>query len=287
MFRYFLYKVGQFLVNVLPLKLAYRFAEFISDLQYTFSYKDRNAVTNNLKIILSDQTKLKWSTREVFRNFGRYLVDFFRMKYTLNHEFIKHHVKLVNVDKFKEVTAYGKGGIVLTAHSGNWELGAAILSVLNLPLMAVALPHNNKLVNQLFNQQRENQGITVVPSNIAVRKCSQWLRDNKFIALVGDRDFGPNGEKLPFLGREAFIPKGPAIFSFKTGAPIIPTFLIRESDTKFILTVNDPIYPPSALEAGDKKEILVNYIKKYIVVIEEMIRRYPEQWLMYREFGVK
>jgi KDO2-lipid IV(A) lauroyltransferase len=182
----------------------------------------------------------------------------------------------------------GKGAIIITAHIGNWELGGVLLAKFGIPILAVALPHKHPWVNGLFNAQREKSGMPVVPPNIAVRRCLEKLRANEAIALVADRDFGPHGLEMNFLGRPTLLPKGPAVLSLKTGAGIVPTFLTRNADNTFTMTFAKPVYPPFVDDqsvVGD--DILREIINQYIQDIEDQIRQNPSQWLMFREFWIK
>src|SRR6266850_721319 len=119
MFKYFIYKFGQFWVNVLPLKLSYRVAMFMSDCQYYFSFRDRRAVRNNLRIIAPHGSNITKLTKEVFRNFGKYLVDFFSMALKLDEHFVIENVKIKNLEILDRVLQNGKGGILITGHIGN------------------------------------------------------------------------------------------------------------------------------------------------------------------------
>ncbi len=288
MFKYYLYRSARFLVNCLSLVLSYRLGVILSDIQYVCSFRDRRAVRNNLRRILPPGADLSARTREVFRNFGKYLVEFLRMDGMVDKDFIARRVKIENIDRIDQALKEGKGAIIMTAHIGNWELGAVLLNMLGYQLMAVALPHKERPVNDLFNHQREVHGITVVATNNAIRKCMEHLKNNKIIAIVGDRDFtAKGGELVDFLGVKALIPKGAAIFSKKTGAPIIPTFLIREPDNTFRLSILDPMFPPKdADEEGIPEEEAIHRImRRYLAVIEEQIHRYPTQWLLFREFA--
>ena len=103
---------------------------------------------------------------------------------------------------------------------------------------------------------------------------------------MADRDFGQNGVVLPFLGKQALIQKGAAIFSLKTGAPIIPTFMIRKQEGSFHLMVEEPIYPDKKFHGEIPEEEIVVLIKKYLKVIEDKIYQYPTQWLMFRRYWV-
>ena len=287
MFKYILYKIGQFLVNRLSLGASYRLGVFLSDLQYFCSPRDRRSVTNNLRVILPSEKNLTPLTREVFRNFGRYLIEFFKMVNMVDGAFVRERVIVENLDDIKKVLEKGKGGILVSGHIGNWEIGGLFLSLLGYPTVAVALPHKERPVNDLFNHQREAKGITVVPIHLAIRTCLEALHENKLIALVADRDFTLKGEVMDFLGRKTLIPKGPAILSLKTGAPIIPIFIIRKDNERFLLSVEEPIYPNKIVEGEVEREDQIQLIKKYIAVIEKKIHQYPTQWLCFREFWVK
>ena len=287
MFRYYIYKFGEFCVHHLPLRLAYRIANVLSDIHYYCSFHDRKFVKNNLKVILPSEKNIDSLAREVFRNFGKYLVDFFRMQKTLGEIYIKENIKIKNIERLQQALNGKKGGIITTAHIGNWELGAAVLSLMGNPVVAVALPHKERPVNDLFDKQRERWGIAVIPTNGALRRCLEALRENKLVALVADRDFSQNGVEMDFLNKKALIPKGAAVFCAKTGAPIIPTFLIRNADDSFTLEFGELIYSPAIQEEVVSEEILRAIMRKYTTLIEEKIRQYPAQWLMFREFWIK
>lgn len=287
MLRYYIYKFGQFCVHHLPLFLAYRIANGLSDLHYYFSFRDRRSVKNNLKIILPEESNVAVFAREVFRNFGKYLVDFFRMQKTLDAEYIQKNIQIKNIDRLYQVLKEKKGGIIITAHIGNWELGAAVLSLLGHPVVGVALPHKERPVNDLFDKQRERWGISIIPTNGALRRCLEALKEGKLVALVADRDFTQSGVAMDFLGKKTLIPKGAGVFCVKTGAPIIPIFFIRNADDSFTLEVEEPIYPPAVQEDVVSEELLHSIVQKYTAVIEQKIRQYPTQWLMFREFWIK
>ena len=286
MFKFALYKLGLFFLNRFSTRTSYKLAVLITDIQYFCSFRDRKAVQNNLRSILPNSSNVSVHAREVFRNFGRYLVEFFKMDKMLDEQFIKNHIQINGVEHLDDVLKKGKGGVIVSAHIGNWELGAVLVSVLGYPLMVVALPHKERPVNDLFNQQREAKGVTVVPPKTAIRRCMEQLKANKLIALVADRDFNTNGIEMDFLGRKMLIPKGPAMFSWKTGAPIIPVFCIRGENGNFVMSCHEPLYPPNKNTSMDENEIVLEIMRRYVKIIEEQIRAYPSQWLLFREIFV-
>ncbi|MBF0122916.1 MAG: lysophospholipid acyltransferase family protein [Candidatus Omnitrophica bacterium] len=286
MIQYFMYKFGLFVIHCIPKKWAYAFARWMSEQHFLRSKKDREAVMRNLRQITRSEEGLWEKARSVFQNFGVYLIDFFFMYKTVNQKFIEENVVIKGWDNFEKAHARGKGVIILTAHIGNWEMGAALLGRLGHSLMAVALPHKERRVNELFNRQRQNYGVTVIPVNTAVRRCIEALKKNKCVALLGDRDFGTFGEPLPFFGRPTLIPKGASFFSLKTGAAILPSFVIPQGDGTYELSFGEAILPPERT-SGDDQAAMLDLMKRSVGAIEEKIRANPTHWLMFREFGIE
>lgn len=282
--NYILYRIGQFIVLNLPLRLAYKFAIFISDLHYIFANKDRANVTANLKAIFpeKDAKEISKIRLQMFRNFAKYLVDFLRFQ-KLDINYIKKNIKIENENFIKEGLKKGRGAITLTAHIGNWELGGVVIALLGYPFVVVALPHKHKKENDFFNSQRESMGIKVIPFGRAARQCLDALRENKLVALAGDRDFSEKGLVLDFFGKPTFLPVGAAAFSLKTGCPVIPGFMFRNNDDKFTLRFEEPI---NYISTGDRAKDIVEIIRKAKSVIEFYIKKYPDQWYMFRKFWI-
>ncbi len=290
MFNYILYRIGKFLALSIPLTVAYAVAAFISDLHYLISAADRNAVWQNLKVIFPEKSdrEIRGIRRRMFRNFAKYLVDFFRFS-KVDAEYVRKNIKIENIHYFDEALKRGKGVIVLTAHLGNWELGGVAVALCGYPFWVVALSHKNKKVNDFFISQRQSKGIQVIPLGSAARQCYHLLKENKMVALVGDRDFTEKGIKVDFFGRKTFLPLGPAYLSLKTQASIITGFMLRNPDDTFTLTINKPIEADmkEQIAARDKEESMIKIIDTYKVVLEDYIRKYPDQWYMFRRFWIE
>ena len=285
MFNYYIYRFGKFLALALPLRLVYFLAAFLAQAYYLFAFSDRRAVKANLRVIFPKESnrQLGKISRMVFRNFAKYLVDFFRFE-KLNRQYIDKNIKLENLHYFDEALAKGKGVVVLTAHLGNWELGGVVIAQLGYPFWVVALPHKNKKVNDFFDTQRNKKGVKVIAMGKAVRSCITEIRKNHMVALVGDRDFTEKGIIIDFFGRPTHFPEGPAALSLLTGACIVPGFMFRNPDNSFTLRIEKPI---EFLPTGDKTKDLADLVGVYKKIIEDYIRQYPQQWYVFRKFWVK
>lgn len=281
---YLLYRVGQFMALWLPIKVGYWLAERIADVHRITAPRDTANIRTNIKLILNvDDKKAKYYAKFVFRNFGKYLVDFLRFS-KLDKGYVQRFVVIEGLEHLDKILTRGKGCIGITAHLGNWELGGAILSILGYPVNAVALSHADKNVNNFFTKQREITGIKVIPTGVAVRRCFSSLANNEFLALLGDRDFANDGIRVEFFGTQVALPKGPATLSIKTGAPILPGFLVRDDKDRFRLIIEQPIeYSP----AGNMDEDLVVLTRRIAEVMERYILKYPTQWYMFNNFFEK
>jgi len=143
------------------------------------------------------------------------------------------------------------------------------------------------VVNEWFNRQRTDNGVEIVPPSAALRRCLERLKDNQLIALVGDRDFSRSGVPIDFFGQKTAFPKGPVAFAARTGAAIIPTFFVREGYGKFRLFVETPLYPDELGIREDDEQGWLDVIQRYARQIEAKVRRYPTQWMMFREFWLQ
>ncbi|MFH1406472.1 MAG: lysophospholipid acyltransferase family protein [Candidatus Omnitrophota bacterium] len=273
--------MGQALALALPLKLAYKIAVVLGDVKRVLSPRDtRNICANFRQIFGPDDPNIHVYVKEIYRNFSKYLVDFFRFS-KINKEFIEHNVRLINLDNLGLARKKGKGAIAVTAHLGNWELAGVVVSLEGYPLVAVTLEHKNKKVNDFFQSQRKNMDIEVVTLGSSMKRCFTGLKENKVLALVGDRDFTHRGVTTNFFGKTMQIPKGPAWLSLTVGAPIVPGFLLRDKDDKFRFIMEKPIeYTPT----GDMEADIFNLTNLYLKVLERYIKDYPEQWFVFRKF---
>jgi KDO2-lipid IV(A) lauroyltransferase len=256
--------------------MAYRLAEWLADVQCRLSACDRRAVQANLGLVLgasvSGHSPL---VAEVFRNFGRYLVEFFTAHGTPSPE-----VEVEGYEHLETAQAARRGAILLTAHLGNWEVGAVLVRRLGFPVTVVVLPHLDPQTDRLFNRQRERCGIHVVPlGRDAAHESLRQLREGQLLGLIGDRVFARRGIQIPLFGRSVILPIGPALLSLRSQAPVVPIFCIREAPWKFRLSFESPIWPAG----GRLRDGAVHAMTAaYATALERYVRRFPSQWLLFQ-----
>ncbi len=271
------FQLAQWLSTRLPARTALRMAAMASDVSWRCcAAADRRAVQANLSLALGAPiAETSPLIRDVFRNFGRYLVEFFRA-----HQLSQSDVQIEGYDHLLQAQRSRRGTIMLTGHLGNWELGGIFARRLGFPVAAVALPHGDPGMNRLFNRQRERCGLTIIPlGQAATYRCLSILKAGSLLGVLGDWELTGSSMRTSFFGREVSVPRGPALLSLRSQAPILPTFLIREGAWKFRLCFEPPLWPASRQPVEASLRALV---QEYVAVLERYVRRFPSQWLLFQ-----
>ncbi len=278
-----MYHAAQWCATVLPTDWAYWLADRLADAHRLTYSGDAQIVRDNLRAVLGQESPhLETATREVFRHFGRYVVDFLRRR-RIDQTFVKHHVDVQGQRHLDAALADGRGAMVLTAHLGHWELAGMVTQALGYALSAVALRHEDPEVDAFFVRQRTIQGVEVIPMGQATRRCLTTLRQRRLLGLLCDRDFSQHAAiSVEMFGKPTWIPRGPAVLSLKTGRPVVPGFLVRLQRDRFRLAFEPPIDPPT--HAGHDEAAVLALTRQYVAVMERYIRAYPNQWLIFEPF---
>ena len=279
--KYLQLKLAKFLGRALPRRISYGIARRIADLYMLLDRRGRECVIANLQqihrhagVTLSPRA-LHALARENFLNFAKYLVDFFHFM-GIDPSRLNRLIEPTELwNTLDALRVRGKGVIILSAHLGNWELGAAWVAARGYPIHAVALQHPDPKLNNLYWRQRTARGLPVIPVGRAARECLTALRRNEIIALVGDRDFSASTALFEFFGKPARLPAGPAKLALATGAPILPTFMVRVAGERFRYIVGGPIF---ADPAQDTVETVMCRIAH---ALEQVILQHSEQWFLF------
>ena len=268
-------------VRYLPNTLCHWLGAIVALIVYAFSRKDREGLAFNLSLALKippADALIRKSVRQTYINYGHYMVDFFLMPQLPSHRIKRFIGEFRGEEILQKGLANGKGVILITAHLGNWEFGSIFLRSRNYPLNVVALAHSTHSTNALVNRLRKNKAVNVIEvsqssfSGIDILRC---LRNNEIVAMIGDRDFFGSGRLIDFFGKKVRFPVGPVVLAMKSGAALIPAFVLRQSDGRYFGMLEESI--PLVLE-GDRDDIIEENLGKTARVFEKYIRSYPDQW---------
>jgi Kdo2-lipid IVA lauroyltransferase/acyltransferase len=204
-----------------------------------------------------------------YEHFGRFAAAFAALP-NLRPEAVGDWIFIEGLDQLEAAVARGTGGIVVSGHLGHWELMGAIVARLGLPVSFVVTTQRNKRIERMMDDYRRMSGIEIIKRREAVRGVISALRRNRLVALLIDQDAHEDGAFVPFFGRLASTPRGPAVFQLRTGAPLIFAQSVRLPGERYRirLTGVDTM-------GIDDADVLT---AKLTAQLEAAIRETPEQW---------
>lgn len=205
--------------------------------------------------------------------FGRMLIEvLYQDRLTL--ETVNKLVVFRGREHLDAATAGGKGCIIATAHSGNWELLSAALSLNGYPLAAIAQKQHNKLMDRFINDQRRAPGAEVVYRS-EVRDMVRLLERGKMIGLLMDQDAHHSGVFVPFLGRLASTPAGPAAIARLCRAAVVPVFIREVACGSHEIIVHQPL---TVAKTKNRSDDIYQMTLRLTEIVEAHIRQYPTEW---------
>ena len=171
--------------------------------------------------------------------------------------------------------AEGRGCMFVTGHLGNWELGGSYVAARGVPLEAVARRMENPLFDHYLTETRRRIGMTVIHDADAVRRVPRALREQHSVAFLIDQGaVGLASTWVPFFGRYAKTPRGPAVFALRLRAPLLFACALRQPNGRFIMHFEEvPVEQTGTLDA-DVDRIVASYTS----TLERWVRRAPEQY---------
>ena len=276
--EYILFKGLSILTGLFGLKFSRRFSLLITILFYYFIPIRKKTVIENLINAFPEYSKdkIKLIAFECYRSFSIALVEILYMPFMTQHE-IERIVSCCNSDLIVEKFNQKNGVILLSAHYGNWEYGAASISLqIGIPLKVVVKSQRNPYVNQWLNNVRTRWNNEVVSLGISIRQIYKELKEKNVVAMVADQRGPAEGIRVNFFGRKVSIYPGPAILSLKTNAPIIYGINIRQPDFSYKIVLHE--IDRNNLPDNEEDKI-VELSQRHASFLEKTIRDNPGQWL--------
>lgn len=223
---------------------------------------------------------------KVYRNLGWLLAEFCQMsKYTA--EGASRFIRYEGLEHYLAARAKGKGVLVLTGHLGAWELSSFYHSLRRYPMGMVIRRLDNPLVDRFVNRIRCLHGNRVIHKDDFARGLIASMRAGETVGILMDTNMTPpQGVFVPFFGVEACTASGLARVALKTGAAVVPGFLLwEEAEGQYVLRFGEELEQE---RTGDSEMDAVANTALFTRVIEEYVRRYPEQWLwMHRRWKTR
>lgn len=275
---------GMFLSYELYKWVPYCVVKFFSNatiaVSYLFVGRHKRIAQESLRTAFagkkSDQ-EIQAITRQCFWSFGYSMVE---MLYSLsNPHTVKDKITFTGKEHLDAALEKGKGVVAVTAHFGNFPMMMMALGQQGYPVSSIIRPvRDPKMESFLVKRRKECQLETVyaVPRRACVNQSLKVLRNNGILFVPLDQNFGNGkGVFVDFFGRKAATATGPVIFAERTGATILPMFIIRQDADHHRVIIEEPF---TIEPRQDEHETIYVNISRITRLIERYIRQYPHEW---------
>jgi KDO2-lipid IV(A) lauroyltransferase len=252
--------------------------------------KPKAAIARNLARITgagAGSRAVARATRRMLFHLAYYWVDLFRFAQLPADRLLRLVVdadaaSLAPVQRAREA---GERVILMTAHLGNWELGAVLAGQSGLPVSVVYVPDEFGEAEHFRSLLRSFGRLEEIPIHPEERFASlpvlRAFSEGRVIALQGDRDFNDRGVRLPFFGAPASFPAGPFHLARMTGARLWPVFIAYAPDKRFEIELGEPI---AVERTADREGDIRRALERWIAVLERGVARWPDQWYTFFDF---
>ncbi len=268
------------LFRFLPRPACLWTGQAIGDLVFGLDRRHRRLALANLKTAFGPKIEPAARyhlARDSFRHFGRVTAD--NLKWT--HLKPSRRANLLRVEgeeHIRRVLKDGRGGLVFTAHFGNWEVAAEAVAAL-APLSVVARPLDNPLLEAELVRFRKHRGARIISKFQAAKSILQALRQNELVAILIDQNvLRSQAVFVDFFGRSAATTPGLASFHLRTRSPLIPVFCLPGPKSSYLVKIKEPLrFDPGAEFDRDVLKITQACTK----MIEIEIRGNPALWFWF------
>jgi KDO2-lipid IV(A) lauroyltransferase len=266
-------------LGVLPRPVARSFAAGTVRIFYALLPGLRRIAEVNLQIAFPEwsDARRKAVARGMLRNLGWMAAEFARFpKYS--KENIEQIVVLDGHENFLEGQRRGKGVLYLTGHIGPWELSSFAHALYGFPLHYMARRIDNPRIDALVNDYRCLSGNRPIFKNDSARMMLKVLKEAGTVGILADQNTMPQeGAFVDFFGKKASTTTGIARVALHTGAAVVPGYAVwDERSGKYRLCFEPPV---ELIRTGNAERDVLENTQKFTNVIEQIVRKYPEQWV--------
>lgn len=270
-------------VTRLPRACSYGLGHVGTWLAYHFMRDGTRALIDNLRVVRpgSAEADLKRLALLTYRSYARDTIDFIR-SLRMNRAQLPPMVAAPGGNRLEEILGQRRGVIVVGGHFGNWELGGVALRLMyGCPLTVVAKSEASPVVARFRRRMRDSLGIETLEIGQMLETALQirrLLAGNGIVAMLLDRPIGRDRVEVTFFGRPTGFLRSPAMIGYLSGAPLLPAFMIRQTDGRFCGSFGEPIAVDTARPAEDSVR---DATQDFAAQLESRIRAHPHLWYQF------
>lgn len=265
------------IIRLIPLKIRRLFAKVTARLAYHLSGEHRLITLHNLMRSYPDKPlhEIISLAKKSFESFFLLVADYFLIP-SLTRNTISKWVKIEGLENYLNARKEGKGILIFGGHFGNWEIGNAALALTTKPLIFIYRVFDLPLAEKGITRIRSSCGNVSLSKERAMRPMIRLLKKNFTIYLLLDQNVAwQEGVFVDFFGRPACTTSGLALLALHTKAPVLSAFTRRLPDGTYLMEIGPKV---DVVNTGDRHKDVLTNTQIFTKIIEDQIRKYPDQW---------
>ena len=276
------YSIFVTVIKKLGVRTAYLLLSMVAFYYFLFSFRSSKIIFNFYHRKLNYNVAV--SLYKLYRNYyslGQSLIDKIAImsgsgnKYTFNFD---------GEENLRTITSLKKGGLLLSAHIGNWEIAGYLLKRLNTRINIVMFDGEHQKIKEYLTTitGKNTANIIIIKNDIShIFEIAEALKNNELVCMHADR-FVEGNKTLAcnFLGEPANFPLGPFLLAAKFKVPVAYVFAMKENTFHYHFFSTDV----KDYSAYDKEELISHMLKDFTKEMETKVKAYPEQWFNYYDF---
>lgn len=267
----FLLSCITFLLSCLPHRIALSLGWLVGDLGYLADRRHRRLAIANIQCVFGQEktaAEIRRIARQSFHHLGMNFIEFLRG--------LPREVEILGRENYCPFLEKKQGMIFIIGHLGNWEvLGRVAAREGVRPLVAVGRDIKNKAVDAYIKGKRKHWQLEILGKKGCLPQLIESLRAGKNVAILIDQYAGRRAIFVDFLGRPTSTTASPAVLALRTGAPLIPVFMIRQNAGRYQVIVERPM---EVVSTDNLAKDLAVITQRMVRPLEKYIRQFPEQW---------
>ncbi|MDF1881853.1 lipid A biosynthesis acyltransferase [Sulfurimonas sp. MAG313] len=250
----------------------------LAKLAYIIDSRHKNIIKANLDLSIKDNIsaeKYQDIVKYCHKNLALVLLQVLRSS-RLSVQSLEESVSFENRHYIDEAIKEGRKIIIISAHYGNWELGATAIGALIHPITSIHKKMNNKYFDDYLLKSRSKFNMTMIEKKGAIRHLVKAIKSNKIITMMIDQNVNPkDGIYVDFLGAKATQSAAPAFLARKFDALIIPILIHTTPEKENVIRFFEPIQTP---KTDNEEEDILNSTQAQADMLADVIKNHPEPW---------
>ena len=271
---------GIFLIKLIPLSGIYLSGWVLARLLNIFPGSRKKVAVANLRLVFGkrkSEDEIQAIYRECLTRTVTSLLELMKFRF-LPRPVAKRRIEVVGEENLDAALKTGKGIIIPGLHLGNFPLLTAILAKKGYPIAVIIKKPRNRYLAQLYTLMEDLGGVGLIDGRerrLATQQSLKQLRAGGIVYIIIDQTPPHPDIMVDFFGYPVPSFKGPVVLAMRTGAAILPAYIVYDKGWRHKLIIEKP-FPLEA--TGDNERDVAHNLARLMKLLEGYIEQYPEQW---------